>query len=283
MLPPTDGAPPEFGPMYGHWDQPEGEDRNQLKRACSNVSGIFINSKCYTAGVNHDHDGYDCTPNEQNFEDFKMFGGKSIKVTGKDGTPTSVFLSIVQGFGPRRKTEGYVSILTPKAETTHPPRSKDIPLRQIVVILKELGPNTYTCLQDSPPDSPSVDDEPMDDVSMDDVDEEVRREVPEASLDIPMREPDAEEGGHGDGDFLPEDGDEELEDGKMAEVTKYLRMLRTANLRYLDNVEKEKENLFGIKDFLPGVLIGERGHQVDKAHRDWELERERGPKKRVKR
>jgi hypothetical protein len=58
-------------------------------------------------------------------------------------------------------------------------------------------------------------------------------------------------------------------------------MLRTANLRYLDNVEKE--NLFGIKDFLPGVLVGERGHQVDKAHRDWELERERGPKKRVKR
>src|SRR5271154_4416127 len=268
MLPPTNGAPPEFGPMYDHWDR--GEDRNQLKRACSNVSGIFINSKCYTAAANHDLDGYDCTPNKQNFEDFEMFSGKNVKVAGKDGTPISVFLSIVQGFGPRRKTEGYVNILTPKAETTHATRSKDTRLRQIVVILKELGPNTYTCLQDSSPDSPSIDDEPMDDV-----DEEDRREVPEASLDIPMREPGAEEGGHGDEDFLPEDGDEELEDGEMAEVTKYLRMLRTANLRYLDNVEKE--NLFGIKDFLPGVLVGERGHQVDKAHRDWELEREGGP------
>ena len=101
---------------------------------------------------------------------------------------------------------------------------------------------------------------------MDDVDEEDRREVPEASIDTPMREPDAEEGGHGDEDFLPKDGDEELEDGTWAKVTKYLRMLRTANLRYLDNVDKV--NLFGIKDFLPGVLVGERGGQVAKAHQD---------------
>jgi hypothetical protein len=100
-----------------------------------------------------------------------------------------------------------------------------------------------------------------------DVDEEDRRESPDASPDILMREADAEEGHAGDEDLLPED---ELEDGEMAEVTKYLRMLRTANLRYLDNVEKE--DLPGIKDFLPG-----------EAHREWELERERGPKKGVKR
>jgi hypothetical protein len=118
----------------------------------------------------------------------------------------------------------------------------------------------------------------MDDVLMDDVDEEDRREVPEASLDIPMPEADAEEGGHGDEDFLPEDGDEG--EGTMAEVTKYLRMLRTANLRYLDSVDKV--DLFGVKDFLPGVLVGEQGRQVDKAHQDWKAERERA-KKRVKR
>ena len=114
---------------------------------------------------------------------------------------------------------------------------------------------------------------------MDDVDEEVRPELPDASPDIPMHDAGAEEGGYGDEDFLPEDGDEELEDDKMAEVTKYLRMLRTANLHYLDNVDKE--NLSGVKDFLPSVFVGELGHQVDKAHRDWELERERGPKKDV--
>ena len=280
MLPPTDGAPPEFGPMYGYWDR--GEDRNQLKRACSNISGIFINSKCYGAAVNQNPGGYACAPTKLNFEDFEMFGGKDVKVADNDGTPTSVFLSIVQDFGPRRKTkEAYVNILTPKAETTHDTRSKDIFLRQIVVILKELGPNTYTCLQDSPPSPSPVDDDPMNDVSMDDVDEEDRREVPEASLDIPMPERDAEEGGHGDEDFLPEDRDEELKNGKMAEVTKYLRMLRTANLRYLDNVDKV--NLLGVKDFLPGVLVGEKSRQVDKAHRDWESEREKASKKRVKR
>ena len=67
---------------------------------------------------------------------------------------------------------------------------------------------------------------------------------------------------------------------EMAEVTKFLRMLRTANLRYLDNVDKV--NLLGVKDFLPGVWVGEQGRQVDKAHQDWKAERERA-KKRVKR
>jgi hypothetical protein len=141
MLLPTNGAPPEFGPMYGHWDR--GEDTNQLKRVCSNVSGIFINSKCYTAAANRDLDGYDCTPSKQNFEDFVMFDDKDVKVAGNDGTPTSVFLSIVQGFGPRRKTrrktEGYVNILT-KEETQYSLRSNDARLREIVVILKELSP-----------------------------------------------------------------------------------------------------------------------------------------------
>jgi len=278
MLPPTNGAPPEFGPMYDHWDR--GEDRNQLKRACSNVSGIFINSKCYTAAANHDLDGYDCTPNKQNFEDFEMFGGKKVAEACKDGTtPTSVFLSIVQDFGPRRKKEGYVNIL---------PQEKGVDLRhadacrQIVVILKELGPNTYTCLRDSPP----IDDEPMDDVDEDDRldygsvlpdkgDEEVRQTDEDGveSPDTPMREPGHEEEGNGDlpdySPYLPDDGDEELGDGEMARVTKCLRMLRTANLGYLDDVDEE--NLSGIKDFLPGVYVGEDGVQ---AQSEWETGRE---------
>src|ERR1700685_2621418 len=85
----------------------------------------------------------------------------------------SVFLSIVQDFGPRRKTEGYVNIL--HHEKGHLLRH-DPARRQIVVILKELGPDTYTCLQDPPPDPPR-DWTSSDDESMDDVDEEDRREV----------------------------------------------------------------------------------------------------------
>jgi hypothetical protein len=198
-----------------------------------------------------------------------MFGGKDVKVAGNDGTPTSVFLSIVQDFGPRRKTkEAYVNIL---AQEKGADLRSDPARRQILVVLKELGPDTYSCLRDSP----SIDDELMD------VDEEDRPELPEASPDIPMRDVPvrdvgAEEGGYGDEDFLPEDGDEELEDGEMAEVTKYLRMLRAANLHYLDNVDEE--NFAGVKDYLPGVYVGEvgkPGDEVDNAQREWQSERRR--------
>jgi hypothetical protein len=198
-----------------------------------------------------------------------MFGGKRVEEACNDGTaPTSVFLSIVQDFGPRRKTkEGYVNILPQEkgAGLRHDPAR-----RQIVVVLKELGPDTYTCLQNSP----STDDDSL----MDGVDEEDRPELPDASpSDIPMRDVGAEEGGLGDDDFLPEDGDEELEDGEMAEVTKFLRMLRTANLRYMDNVDKE--NFAGVKDYLQAVYVGEvgkPGDEVDKAHREWVSERRKG-------
>src|SRR5271170_7792566 len=155
---------------------------------------------------------------------------------------------------------GYVNIL-PRQTPTYNFRNNTT-RRQIVVILKELGPNTYACLRDSP----SINDEPIDDVDEDD-----RRELPDASPDIPMREAGAEEGHAGDEDLLSEDSDEELEDGTMAEVTKYLRMLRTANLRYLDSVDKD--NLPGVKHFLPGVYVGEHCREVNKAHREWKLER----------
>jgi len=68
----------------------------------------------------------------------------------------------------------------------------------------------------------------------------------------------------------------ELEDYEMAEVTKFLRMSRTASLRYLDNVDKE--NFARVKDYLPGVYVGEvgkPGDEVDNAQREWQSERRR--------
>jgi hypothetical protein len=44
-------------------------------------------------------------------------------------------------------------------------------------------------------------------------------------------------------------------------------MLRTANLGYLNDVKKE--NLSGIKDFLPAIYVGERGEQVKEARAEW--------------
>jgi len=57
-----------------------------------------------------------------------------------------------------------------------------------------------------------------------------------------------------------------------------------SNLRYLDNVDKE--NFAGVKDYLPGVYVGEvgkAGDEVDKAHREWLSERRRGLTRSVQR
>ena len=287
MLAPEKGAR-TFGDLYGEWNTEE------LKRACSNVSGIFINSKNYTAAVNHKHAAYGCTPNKQNFEDFEMFGGENVEVAWNDGTPTSVFLSIVQGFGPRRQTEPYVDIVDRGTTKARLPRT----YRQLVLVLKELGPNTYKCLQT--PDSADYDmmdvvededgsessdhslslpddaDEQLEGVAaeLEDSDVELRDIVDYGQLPDFNDEPDDEDYEDSDedelpdyGPVLPDDGDEDLQDNDFGRATTYLRMLRTANLGYLDDVKKE--NLSGIKDFLPAIYVGERGEQVKEAQSEW--------------
>jgi hypothetical protein len=92
-----------------------------------------------------------------------------------------------------------------------------------------------------------------------------------------MSEPGAEEGDGDedflplDEDFLPLDGVEGLEAGKKAEVTKYLRMLRTAKLSYLDKAKEE--NRSGLKDFLTGAYRAQRSDEAEKAQSEWNLEK----------
>ena len=187
------------------------------------------------------------------------------------------FLSIAQDFGPRQEREPYVYIRPRGNRTIHRI------YRQINVILKEIGPKTYACLQ---PESYSDDDlssqEESDvdddlDCRMDVVEEESMDEEDEVEDEVPdpaLPDDDGEE----DEVELPDygsvlDDDEELGDDEMAGVTKYLRMLRTANFGFLDDVDKE--DIPGVKDFLPLVYNGERGEEAEQAEKEWDEAREK--------
>lgn len=104
-------------------------------------------------------------------KDSKFFTGHDVRQTLDQGTPNSVFLSVLQGFGPKLKKEQTVNLVCPperaserianeksgqvsQPETTVPPPPR--PYRQIVVVLKELGPSTYKCLQRRPNDEDEV-------------------------------------------------------------------------------------------------------------------------------
>jgi hypothetical protein len=91
--------------------------------------------------------------------------------------------------------------------------------RQIPIVLKELGPDTYKCLQEKDDGTQMV--------------------------------VDAEDGVPVPGSFLPKDEADELVRGKRAEATKYLNQLKTANVPYLEGVEKY--DIRGVLDFLPLV------------------------------
>ena len=181
------------------------------------------------AAVSHKAAAYGCTPNDKNFEDYKLFAGDNVEVDCGASTPKTVYLSIAQGFGPRQAKEPYVNI-RPRGKPTVVTRTGVRAFRQIVVTLKELGPNTYKCLQD--PEDANQDMMDVVDDSNEDEDE-----FPEY------------------GKEFAEEGDEELGNGTRAEATKYLRKLKTAHLAYLDDVDTEA--LPGVKDFIPLVYIGD--------------------------
>src|SRR5579859_2928655 len=104
MLAAEDGTPTTFGPMFEKWSEDE------VKRACSNVSFILINSRNYTTAVSDKAAAYGCTPNDKIFEDYKLFAGDNVEVDCGASTPKTVCLSIAQGFGPRQAKEPYVNI-----------------------------------------------------------------------------------------------------------------------------------------------------------------------------
>jgi hypothetical protein len=245
---------PKFGPLHKSWDEP------QLKSACSNVSFILINSRNYEVAVSHKTAAYDCTPNKRNLENFDMFGGKNAEFVCSGETPKTVFLSIAQGFGPRQQTEPYVNI-RPRGT-----RNTRRVYRQIVVILKEMGPKTYACLQQSDfPDDASGGRMEIDREESIEEEDEVEDEVPDPALpDDDGEEDEVETPDYGS----VQDDDVESGNGAMAEVTDYLRMLRTTNLAFLDAVDKE--NIPGVKDMLPIVYAGDRSEEAKQAEKEWD-------------
>ena len=195
MLAGENGAPPPtFGPLYNEWSEDE------LKRACSNISCIFINSKNYKQDAAAEW----CRPTTENFEHFAMFNSSDV-----------MFLSIAQDFGPHQsRRETYVNIKGRGGKNT----------RQFKIVLKGLGPETYQCLREnrSAPTTPTEPDTP--DVTM--IDYVTAPHV------TPMDEIDYKES--------EEDGeheDEVLGNSDRANTTRYLRMLRHQRLDYLpDNL-----------------------------------------------
>jgi hypothetical protein len=259
--------PPTFGPLHGRWANIFSD------RACSNVSFILINSKNYAAAVNNDLAAHGCTPNEYNFKNIRDFVGKEIDCP--DGTPKTVYLSIAQGFGPKRKNESYVNIL--------PEGDKDVTFRnlrtfqQIAVVLKELGPETYKCLQDAEKSPEPMDAEespdPMDVEDSDDPtdDEDSDNPTDDEDSDDPM---DVEEPAdpiyvsvHAavNCPFLAEDEAKELGEPTRAATLPYLKKLRIGPLAYLDNV---KLNLLtGVLESLP--LVYRQKGMATKPRQEW--------------
>ena len=196
MLAGENGAPtPTFGPLYNEWSEDE------LKRACSNVSCIFINSKNYK---NQYAAAEGCRPTTKNYEHFEMFNTSDV-----------MFFSIAQDFGPyQSRRETYVNIKGLGEKNT-------LAYRQFKIVLKGLGPETYQCLRENrSADTPDTLDVTMiDDVpgphvtSMDDV----------TPMEIDHKE--SEEDG--------EQEDEVLGNSDRAKATRYLRMLRHRKLNYL--------------------------------------------------
>jgi hypothetical protein len=209
---------PTFGRLHHEWDQQE------LERACSNVSFILINSKMYANAKNQDHAADKCIPTKKNFENFKMVNNAKV-----------MFLSITQDFSPHRiRREALVNIKGRGIMNSST-------YRQIRIVLKGLGPDTYQCLRDnrSAPTTPNTTHTPIGGYFA--MDEDVAAGVTRMQIDEGESEVDEED---------PEDDDSDEEvpgNGDRSKTTQYLRMLRHQKLDYLPD----------------NVLPSERPHTID--------------------
>jgi hypothetical protein len=227
---------PTFGRLHHEWDQQE------LERACSNVSFILINSKMYGKAQNQDRAADKCIPTKKNFENFEMVNNAKV-----------MFLSIAQDFGPHQiRREALVNI---KGRGL----MNSATYRQIRIVLKGLGPDTYQCLRDnrSAPTTPDTTHTPRGGYfAMDEdvaaiaspMDEEVVAGVTRMRIDEGESEVDEEEMEHDEEDPEDDDSDEEVPgNGDRSKATRYLRMLRHQKLDYLPD----------------DVLPAERPHTID--------------------
>ena len=259
----TDVRPPNFGRLHHEWDQQE------LERACSNVSFILINSKMYAKAKNQDHATDKCIPTKKNFEDFKMV--KNARV---------MFLSIAQDFGPHQiQREELVNI---KGRGT----MHSSTYRQIRIVLKGLGPNTYQCLRDdrsalTTPDTTHTTrggyfamDEDVTAIASP-MDEEVLASAMPMQIDEGELKPDEEKMEDDEEDPEDDDSDEEVTgNGDRSKATRYLRMLRHQKLDYLPDevLSKERPNTI---DFLSLTYSGQALKIRQESQGEWDKARVR--------
>ena len=92
--------------------------------------------------------------------------------------------------------------------------------------------------------------------------DEVEDDVPDSALPYDDGEEDEEE--------TPDYGSlqDEEEGSEMADVTDYLRMLKTANLGFLDEVDEE--DLPGVKGLLPVVYAGDDSEAAKQEEKEWD-------------
>jgi hypothetical protein len=207
---------PTFGRLHHEWDQQE------LERACSNISFILINSKMYAKAKNQDSAADKCIPTKKNFENFKMVNNAKV-----------MFLSIAQDFGPHRiRREALVNI---KGRGT----KNSGTYRQIRIVLKGLGPDTYQCLRDnrSASNTPNTTHTPVGSYFAR-MDEDVAAGITRMQIDEGESEVDEEEIEDDEEDPEDDDSDDEVSgNGDRSKATQYLRMLRHQKLDYLpDNI-----------------------------------------------
>jgi hypothetical protein len=190
----------------------------------------------------------------------------------------------VQGFGPKQKQESYVNILSETDED----RPEDVTFRnhrtfrQIALVLKGLGPETYKCLQDreASPDptersaategspDPMILDESDDAMGVDDPDDaidDVQSDDAMVDVEESADRVDVAVQGAVECPFLVENEADELGDVTRAGTLPFLEKLRTPHLQYLHNV---KENLLtGVLEFLP--LVYRQKGMAPKSKKEW--------------
>ena len=91
-----------------------------------------------------------CRPKKKNFVDYQRFSKVNPKIV-MDGGPRSVYLSIIQDFGPRLKRQEPINLLPCGQEKELKSTSN---ARQVSIILKGLGSDTYKCLIDKSDNAP---------------------------------------------------------------------------------------------------------------------------------
>ena len=306
MLVPENGRFPTFGSMFQDWSQ------DQIKKACSYLSLIMINSKNEVHAKNKNTDGMHIIPNESNMKDSRFFAGSDPVRTRDDGTPKSVFLSILQGFGPKLQSEQYVNILNrgtrsrrldglspqspgwqqflqtiditelnretknlleefskivPELPLSRNPPPELSKYRQIVVVLKGLGVETYKCLQaESPATSVQTDEDAhMAEAWSEEEDEledegdgvgSARGSDPALAETLPGIRGQIASASDGGRKLAPTSGDVGELKPDRTEAAEYLEKLKQAHLDYLEDVSNDKHKA-GIVDFFPAVFDDE--------------------------